>query len=152
MKKLLSLVSILVLSFAVGCTQAPQATSDIENPEAEVIEEEIVEVSDPIPEDFVGVWLRTATYVNGAFQHNTPATWTLNATNYTSTGDCINTGKVMAEGGDAVTITLDSTTCPNVSTGMNISFSYEIVYDEERDVEVMTVVTGPMTETYDRQS
>lgn len=144
MKKLLSLVAILVLILAVGCTQAPQTTSDVENP--------VVEVPDAIPEDFIGVWLRTATYINGGLEHHEPATWTLNATNYTSTGTCINTGKVMYEGGNTVSITLDGTSCENVPTGGTVAFTYEIVYDEERDVEVMTVYTGPLTETYDRQS
>lgn len=155
MKKLLSLVPILVLVFAVGCTQAPPTTPDVENLEVmedKVMEEEVVEVPDALPEDFVGVWLRTATYTNGALQHNEPATWTLNNTNYTSTGTCINTGKVMYEGGNTMTITLDSTSCPNVPTGGSFTNTFEIEYDEERDVETMTVVTGPVTETYDRQS
>lgn len=149
MKKLFSLVTILVLIFAVGCTQAPQTTSDVEDPEAKVAEEEAVEA---IPEDFVGVWLRTGTYLNGGLEHHEPATWTLNNTNYTSTGTCINTGKVMYEGDNTVSITLDSTSCPNVPTGGTVAFTYEIALDEERDVEVMTVYTGPMMETYDRQS
>ena len=148
MKKLLSLLAILVIVFAVGCTQAPSTisdTKDIEQPSVEEITEEI-------PEDYVGVWLRTATYINGALEHNEPAIWTLNSTNYTFTGTCINTGQVIYEGGNQMSITLDSTTCPNVPTGATYTNTYEIKYDEERDVETMTVVTGPMMETYDRQS
>lgn len=151
MKKLLCLLAISTIVFAVGCTEAAPTVSDTDILDTD-IPDTIEEIVDPIPEDYVGVWFRTATYINGALEHNQPATWTLNPTNYTSTGDCINTGKVMAEGGNAVTITLDSTSCENVSTGINVTFTYEIVYDEERDVEVMTVVTGPMREIYDRES
>jgi len=139
-----------MIIFAAGCTETqPTNTSDTDpNEENTGLFNDI----DPIPEDYVGVWLRTATYVNGALEHNEPATWTLNDTNYTSTGTCINTGKVMREGPTEITITLDSTTCENVPTGLTVPYTYEISFDQERDVEVMTVYTGPMMETYDRQS
>ncbi|MFC1599795.1 hypothetical protein ACFL3T_02085 [Patescibacteria group bacterium] len=151
MKKLLSLLAIFVVIFAAGCTE-PQPTLEELNEQPPITVDEALETVDPFPEDYVGVWQRTATYVNGELESEDPAIWTLNNTNYTSTGTCINTGKVMNEGGNKITITLDSTTCPNVPTGITVPYTYEIKYDEERDVEVMTVVTGPMTETWDRQS
>lgn len=154
MKKLLSLLAIFVFLIATGCSQTnptPQEFADVQ-PDVQPTEEEMAAIVDEIPEDYVGVWQRTGIYVDGILEGQDPAIWNLNATNYTSTGSCINTGKVMYEGDNKITVTLDSTTCPGVTAGGSTTYSYEISYDDERQVETMTVYTGPVMETYDRQS
>lgn len=148
----MSLLAILIIVFMAGCTQTQPASTDKVDPESQQpAEEEMAEPADEVPEDYVGVWYRTGTYGPG-YEGHEPATWTLNATNYTSTGTCINTGQVIYEGDNTVTVTLDSTTCPGASAGGSFTYTYEISYDEERGVETMTTYTGPVTETYDRLS
>jgi len=146
MKKLIALVIVFVVIFA-GCTQTQQTESTTNEP----LPEETTELADEAPYDYEGSWLRTALYINGVLEHQTPAILTLNRTDYVSSGTCENTGKVISEGDGTITITLDSTNCPNVSAGGSVTSSYSMKYDEERDVEVMTLISGPVTETYDRQ-
>ena len=145
----------LVLAFTLflnGCSQAPQSQNEIdpqEEPREALIEEVVV---DDIPEDYEGVWLRTALYINGALEHQTPATLTLGRTSYTSVGTCSVAGDVVEGGEDILTLTMNSTNCPGASAGGSVIYTYTMEFDKERDVEVMTTSTANIMETYDRQS
>jgi hypothetical protein len=143
MKKTIAIIAVLLFVFT-GCMQAaPQ--------EDAVMGDENV-LTESMPEDYQGSWLRTAVYVDGALQNQTPAILTLNKTDYTSVGTCSNSGKLIDNGENSITLTLDSTDCPGVSAGGSVTYTYTIEFDKENNVEVMTTVTGPVTETYNRQS
>ncbi|MFC1656198.1 hypothetical protein ACFL3C_04985 [Patescibacteria group bacterium] len=148
----------LVLAFTLflnGCSQAPQPQNEIEEPapqEGVMVNEELP-IADDIPHDYEGVWLRTATYADGNLVSSTPATLTLNRTSYTSTGTCVNTGEVISGGAGGIRLTIASSSCPSlIKSGPGYDATYSMTFDKERDVEVMTIVTGNVMETYDRQS
>ena len=160
-KKIATFV-LLVMSFSLilaGCSQRPQPQIQdriVEQPPETTIPIEPLEPevdTDAPPEDFEGVWLRTATYANGALQGQTPSTFTLNRNSYTSvTSLCGSEGTIDYLGDNKFTISQQSTNCPKAPQTATYTATYSIDFDEERDVEVMTIVTGPVTETYDRQS
>lgn len=145
----LRFISIMVLAALtfLGCSQVDTTNT---NPEPNDVElaDQIAEM----PDDYEGVWLRTAVIVDGKLENNSPAILTLNKTDYTSVGTCNVVGKVIKNSSDSLTLTIDGTTCPGISTGGSATYTYTMQYDEERSVETMTTVTGPLTETYDRQS
>lgn len=151
MKKTITILAVLLFGFT-GCMQAaPQEDAVMKNEKA-LTNEEKTEVTESMPEDYLGAWLRTGVYLNGALENQTPAILTLNKTDYTSVGTCSNSGKLIDNGENSITLTLDSTNCPGVSAGGQVTYTYTIEYDKDRDVETMTTFTGPVTETYDRQS
>ena len=147
---------LVLMSFSLiltGCFQAKQPQRENEIVEQPTEPAELEVDMEAAPEDFEGVWLRTATYANGQLQGQTPSTFTLNRNSYTSaTSLCSSTGTIDYLGDNTFTISQKSTSCPNAPQTATYTATYTIVFDEERDVEVMTIVTGPVTETYDRQS
>jgi len=142
---------ILLMVFAVnGCIQTQTQPDDVE-PETEVKTDEEAPEMEPEPSvDYVGTWLRT---------NSTPATLILKKTSYTSsTAECTASGDVIP-GDSSYTMTIKSTDCPSppnkTLVGLTVHYTYTIKYNEEKDVEIMTIVTNyegtTITETYERQ-
>ncbi|MDP8266369.1 MAG: hypothetical protein P9M07_05425 [Candidatus Aceula meridiana] len=96
---------------------------------------------------FLGTWLRTATYVDGALAGQTPATLNLRAKDYDSSGTCYTSGSLSSED-DAITLVMLQSSCPGgVKPPLTITYTYTI----SEDNTAMTIFTGPVLETYIRQ-
>ncbi len=150
MKKFLALSAVFLI-ILTGCNQSgsPKETAQ-ENNSDTAVNEDLV---NQIPEDFEGVWLRTGTYTNGVFVGDSPATLTLNKDNYTSVGaSCSNTGTISNPKENELVFTLDTSNCPNAAIGSSYTSTYSVEYNEKKGKETMTITTGDVLETYDRQS
>ncbi len=151
MKKIITILAFLLFVFT-GCMQAAPQEDAVMNNENALTNEEKTNITESMPEDYQGAWFRTGVYMDGELQNQSPAILTLNKTDYTSVGTCSNAGQLIDNGDNSITLTLDSTDCPGVTAGGQVTYTYTIQYDQDRDVETMTTYTGPVTETYDRQS
>lgn len=153
--KNLAILVLLIMSFTlIGCTQAPQTEEEEDNVVTTAegkVEEELS--GDDAPEDYQGEWTRTGTYLNGALLHTTPATLNLQKTTYSSSGTCTTVGTVDYKGDNTIAMKMESHDCP-VPPGsldtLSIVYTYKIEFDEDNDVEVMTLFVDNVMETYDR--
>jgi len=93
---------------------------------------------------FLGTWLRTATYNDGALMGQTPATLILRPDDYESSSTCYTSGSLIT-GGNTFTLSMQQSTCPGPS--VTATYTYKI----SKDNTAMTIFTGPVMETYIRQ-
>ena len=97
-----------------------------------------------------GTWSRQALYVDGVLQHNAPATLTLNKETYSSASPTCATSGTISGGDGAMTMVMLQSNCPGgVQPPLTVNYTYTIEMNEEGE-EVMTTVTGSVTEVYKR--
>ena len=121
----------LCLIFVSACAQVTDSVDDGETAsEIEAVEE--------MPEDYVGVWSRQATYSGGQLVSTAPATLTLKNNSYVSSAaTCsVNGGIEVTE--DQMTMSVDSHNCPGPAPAA-VTHTYSIIEDEN-DQETMTFV------------
>jgi hypothetical protein len=140
----ISIVSLILLS---ACGQAPVTTPDGQTGNA------AVEESENDGADYLGSWIRTATYVGGELMGQTPATLTFKEDGtYTSvSADCANSGTYTGSDG-SVTMVMTANSCPgNIMLPFTVVYTYVIEKNEDGD-EIMTITTADiMVETYIRK-
>ena len=102
--------------------------------------------------DYLGSWLRTATYVDGILQGQTPADLTFNANGtYSSYTDVCATSGTYEEAEDGtVTMVMLESGCPgNIPLPFTVTYTYMIEENEDEE-EMMTMYTANIMETYVR--
>lgn len=144
MKKLLYLSFVFVFAFSLlsACNQSPA-----EGTEETQENEETTGFT-----GFLGPWTRTATYLNGELQGTTPASLNFypDLTYDSATDACATSGTYEEIGEGTVTMVMMQNGCPgNIALPFTITYTYTLSEDED-GVQTMTMVTGPITETYVR--
>lgn len=120
---------------------AMQPVNSSNNQESET-EEEAQEST-----DYIGTWLRQATYVSGALQHQTPATLIYKKDTYSSSGTCSTSGTIKVKGNSIKTVMLQSN-CPG---GVQPPFTVVYTYSITDDGKTLTLVSGSVKEIYKRK-
>jgi len=96
---------------------------------------------------YIGTWIRTALYLNGALRHQTPATLIYTKDKFTAAGTCSTAGTIEVKGKTIKTV-MTSTDCPGgVKAPLKIVYNYEISEDGKK----MTLTVGPVREEYVRK-
>jgi len=137
---------IVALFLLTACGQAPEKTFN------EKIADAINE-AEVIGADYLGPWLRTATYVGGELTGTTPATLTFNKDGtYTSvSADCANSGTYTDNGESSITMVMLQSGCPGgLQLPFTVVYTYTIEENEDGN-EIMTINTANVMETYIRQ-
>ncbi|MBU0727209.1 hypothetical protein KKA95_00835 [Patescibacteria group bacterium] len=143
MKKI-TIALFLAMFVLLGCHH--ETTID-DSMESEAMVEEI-----PSFTGFLGPWTRTATYVDGVLQGTTPASLNFypDLTYDSATDVCATSGTYEEISDGTVTMVMLVNGCPgNISLPFTITYTYSIEENEDGE-EVMTMITGPVMETYVR--
>lgn len=101
---------------------------------------------------FLGPWTRTATYVNGALEHTTPASLTFYPDlSYESATDACSTSGTFEEIEEGtVKMIMTNDNCQDqLPLPFTITYTYELGENDD-GVQTMTMYTGPVMETYVR--
>jgi len=175
MKNLYYVLLVTLSLMLVGCGNAQYSMNEgIEPPEdryeqeADRVADDVMRDSEPLtPEEeekyekeyekqrmsYLGMWVRTATYVNGGLEGETPATLAFaeDGTYYSQTDMCMTSGTYEVTGDNALTMVMIKNGCPtmNIPLPFTVSSTFSIEKKED-DPITMTIVTGPVTETYIR--
>lgn len=137
MKKLFIL--LLIGLFLSGCGSSSSISSLPED-----------DMTDGETSEWLGTWIRQATYTGGELVTTEPATLTLNPETYSSSTAACATSGLLIPDGEAITLTMTESNCPgNISLPFSVTYTYTIEENEEGE-EIMTIVTGPVTEIYKR--
>ena len=88
--------------------------------------------------------------MDGVLQHSDPATLTLNKETYSSASPTCATSGTISGGDGTMVLTMLQSNCPGgVQPPLTVTYTYTIEVNDEGE-EVMTTVTGPVTEVYKR--
>ena len=156
-KYLLILLTLIVLS---GCGSSLNIASseDTYEREADRVADTVMRLPeiDEVEEKstYLGKWARTAIYVNGGLQGETPSilNFSEDGTYNSSTDLCATSGTHEKIGDNSIKMIMTQNGCPgaNIPLPFAATNTYSIEKNEG-DVDIMTIVTGPLTETYIKQ-
>ncbi|MCG8526009.1 MAG: hypothetical protein MI748_06500 [Opitutales bacterium] len=102
---------------------------------------------------FLGVWVRTAIYVNGGLQGGEPSilAFAEDGTYYSKSDLCMTSGTYEKVGKNRIKMVMQQNGCPgNLPLPFTVTNTFSIEKDKDGLI-TMTMVTGPVTETYMRQ-
>ena len=134
MKKILGIFLVIILT-ACGCANDKKMK---------------VSTKAEVKSDWMGTWIRQATYVDGAVVSTTPATLVLKKASYTSTSkDCANSGDLRVTPADkTMTMNMTKNSCP----GLQVPFLISNLYTITDNGKTMTIEVANMKEIYKKSN
>ncbi len=169
LKYLLILVIIIVISgcgsqqYSVNNGELDFSNEDTYEQEADRVADNVmrlpeIENTDDESEEeistYLGRWARTAIYVNGGLQGETLSilNFSEDGTYNSSTDVCTTSGTHEKIGDNSMKMVMMQNGCPGgkIPLPFIVTNTYSIKKNEG-GVDIMTIVTGPVTETYIRQ-
>ncbi|MBU0578153.1 hypothetical protein KJ742_05655 [Patescibacteria group bacterium] len=145
MKLKLLLALVFTTLMFTGCV--PGQTDEEEMPPVAIMDEEV----DLEEGDYLGGWLRTATYIDGILEHTVASDLNFydDGTYDSATDVCSTSGTYSAEG-TAMTMIMLESNCPGgVQTPFTLDYNYTIEENEDGE-EIMTFIVANVMETYVR--
>lgn len=97
--------------------------------------------------DYVGTWMRQATYANNELVSQSPAVLVMKKDSFTSTSAPYATAGTLKVSGNIIQMVMTQSNCPGVSVPYTVNYTYTL----SEKGNVMTIVTGPVKEVYHRQ-
>ncbi len=95
---------------------------------------------------YLGNWIRQATYINGALEHQTPSNMTLSKNSFSSsTSVCSASGSLEVKG-NKMKMVMSQSDCPGVSTPLTVDYTFSV----SKDDQTMIFVAGTVKEIYKR--
>ena len=159
-KYLLLPVILIVLSGCGGSQLIVGNSEDVYEQEADMVADQVMrlpEITDDESEEkstYLGKWARTAIYLNGGLQGETPSilSFSEDGSYNSSTDVCATSGTHEKIGDNSMKMVMAQNGCPGgkIPLPFTVTNTYSIEKNEG-DVDILTIVTGPVTETYIRQ-
>jgi|GEM_PF-3212355 hypothetical protein len=133
-KTVILLLFVLILT---GCSNSKENKTDIINSEVQVQKEETTDSKEY--NDYTGTWIRNELYVNNQLEQAMYSVLILQNDSFSkSSGTCQNYGSVLLEN-NTITLSTTNAGCPGLNPDM--TYSYNLEDNNEKDGKILTLET-----------